>query len=163
MRIGVISDTHGNLGLAQQVIGEMGPVDLILHAGDYYEDSCRLAEAGARVVGVLGNCECGVEGPPERLLQVAGRRVLLTHGHRYRVKQDFRLLFSRARELNADVVVFGHTHRAEAFWLGKVLFFNPGSLHAPVGDGPTYGVLVVDDGSIRPELHRVGAASCSPV
>lgn len=163
MRIGVLSDTHGNLALAEQVIGEMGSVDLVLHAGDYYEDSCRLAESGVRVIGVVGNCECGVDGPPERLVQVAGKRVLLTHGHRYRVKQDFRSLLSRARELNADVVVFGHTHRAEAFWLGKVLFFNPGSLYAPVGDGPTYGMLVLDNGTIRPELHRVRAVRCSHV
>ncbi|MDI6894998.1 MAG: metallophosphoesterase [Bacillota bacterium] len=161
MRIGVLSDTHGNLALVHRVVEEMGSVDLLLHAGDYYEDSCRLAEWGVRVVGVVGNCDCRVDGPAERLVQVGGKRLLLTHGHRYRVKQDFRTLLSRARELNADAVVFGHTHRAEAFWLGKVLFFNPGSLHAPCGDGPSYGVLVVGEDGIRPELHPLRTPSCA--
>lgn len=161
MRIGVLSDTHGNLTLARMVLEDMGPIDLLLHAGDYYEDSCRMAEWGVRVVGVVGNCDCRVEGPAERLVQAGGRRLLLTHGHRYRVKQDFRALWARARELGADVVVFGHTHRAEAFWLGKVLFFNPGSLHAPAGGRPSYGVLLVGEDGIRPELHPAQAPSCA--
>lgn len=163
MRIGVLSDTHGSLALLERAVAQMGPVDLILHAGDYYEDSCRLAQAGVRVIGVLGNCDCRVDGPAERLVQLGGKRLLLTHGHRYRVKQDFRLLLARARELGADVVVFGHTHRAEAFWLGKVLFLNPGSLYAPVGDGPSYGMLLVSEEGIRPELHRVRTVKCLQV
>ncbi|MEW6547122.1 MAG: metallophosphoesterase [Bacillota bacterium] len=163
MRVGVLSDTHGNLALVERIMEEMGSVDLLLHAGDYYEDSCRLAERGVRVIGVLGNCDCRVEGPAERLVQVAGKRVLLTHGHRYRVKQDFRPLLARARELNADVVVFGHTHRAEAFWLGKVLFFNPGSLHAPCGEGPSYGMLLISEDGVCPELYLVRAVKRSHV
>ncbi len=157
MRIGVLSDSHGNLALVKRVVAEMGPVDLLLHAGDYYEDSSRLAQDGVRVIGVLGNCDYRVDGPPERLIQVGGKRLLLTHGHRYRVKQDFRALLARARELGANVVVFGHTHRAEAFWLGETLFFNPGSLFAPNGDGPSYGLLVIGEEGIKPELRRLNA------
>ncbi|HHY94368.1 MAG TPA: metallophosphoesterase [Firmicutes bacterium] len=130
-------------------------MDLLLHAGDYYEDSCRLAQQGLRVIGVVGNCDCRVDGPAERLIQIGGRRLLLTHGHRYRVKQDFRTLMARARELQADVVVFGHTHRADAFWLGNILFFNPGSLYAAQGRGPTYGLLVIGEDGIQPEVHQL--------
>ncbi len=39
MRIGIISDTHGDTDLAAEAIRQMGDVDLILHAGDTYKRS----------------------------------------------------------------------------------------------------------------------------
>jgi len=51
----------------------------------------------------------------------------------------------------ARVYVFGHTHHAENFWQGGVLFFNPGSV--TIGDAEsrqrTWGLLEVnEDGQV---------------
>ena len=59
-------------------------------------------------------------------------RILMTHGKEYNVP-DITLLTRRARILDADIVIFGHTHK---FWYttahgGKILLINPGCL---VGD-----------------------------
>ena len=137
MRIGVLSDTHGNLEWAKLAIARMGTVAVLLHAGDYYEDAARLARLGvlgsAAVKAVLGNCDYLVKGPAEETFTLGGRRILLTHGHRYEVKRGLDRLRWRARETRADVVVFGHTHQAGFFWEDGVLFLNPGSTHLPRG------------------------------
>ena len=59
-------------------------------------------------------------------------RILMTHGEEYNVP-DITLLTRRARILDADIVIFGHTHK---FWYttahgGKIRLINPGCL---VGD-----------------------------
>ncbi|HWR55298.1 MAG TPA: metallophosphoesterase family protein, partial [Negativicutes bacterium] len=35
MRIGIVSDTHGDQRAIKQVVAQVGPVDLWLHAGDH--------------------------------------------------------------------------------------------------------------------------------
>ena len=42
-RLGILSDTHGNLQLLKQAVEETGPVDMWLHAGDYIRDARWLA------------------------------------------------------------------------------------------------------------------------
>ena len=59
-------------------------------------------------------------------------RILMTHGKEYNVP-DITLLTRRARILDADIVIFGHTHK---FWYttahgGRIRLINPGCL---VGD-----------------------------
>ena len=63
MRIGVVSDTHGSLSTAIKLIREMGELDLLLHAGDYYRDAAALArEFNLPVRAVVGNCDLAAKG-----------------------------------------------------------------------------------------------------
>lgn len=39
IRIGVVSDTHGDFQALEQVLDQAGEVDLWLHAGDYSQDA----------------------------------------------------------------------------------------------------------------------------
>jgi len=134
LRIAVVSDTHGHLGAVQKVLGAAGPFDMLLHAGDHYQDGLRLGQAlGIAVKAVVGNCDLGVAGPEEELLRVWDRRILLTHGHRYRVKRTMKLLQYRALQVGADVVIFGHTHLPVKLLDGGTLFLNPGSPVWPEG------------------------------
>jgi hypothetical protein len=153
-----MSDTHGNLRLAVQALDEMAPVDFLVHAGDNYEDASRLAATrDVRVVAVTGNCDHHVDGPPEKLLEVNGHRIFVTHGHQYRVKRGLRVLASRALELKADIAIFGHTHLGRAIAVHGVLLLNPGSPHAPVGPHPyAYAILELDGTQVRPHLAVLG-------
>ncbi|MDQ7794310.1 MAG: metallophosphoesterase [bacterium] len=144
MKIGVVSDTHGQLRAVQAALARVGPLDLLLHAGDHYQDGFRLGQAlKVTTKAVVGNCDLMVAGPEEEMLRLKGRRILLTHGHLYRVKRTYQLLINRAVELAADIVVFGHTHLPVSFRDGGVLFLNPGSPVAGAGRDVrrTYAIL----------------------
>ena len=59
MRIGVMSDSHGNTMAVDRAIELAGSVDCWLHAGDLIEDAEYLAMVtDKKVINVAGNCDC---------------------------------------------------------------------------------------------------------
>ncbi len=145
MIIGAVSDTHGDLRKLEACWPLMRGVELILHAGDFYEDAQKIGSIlGLKAVGVTGNCDYMVKGPSEEMLAVGSRRIYLTHGHLYRVKQDLSALVQRSKSLGVDVTVFGHTHLPTIFRKDGILFVNPGSLQSPRGTiSPSFALLEV--------------------
>lgn len=147
VRVGALSDTHGDLQAAAAAVARMGSVAMILHAGDHYRDARELARrVKVPVQMVVGNCDLQSSGPSELVVVADRARILLTHGHSYRVKQQLDALVDRARALSVNAVVFGHTHFAEEFRHGGILFVNPGCLsQARSRDGRrTFAVIEVD-------------------
>ena len=122
--VGLISDTHGLLrpGVHKALTG----VELILHSGDVggagILDELRLI---APVKAVFGNTD--PPGDPDLTEEIVvafdGIRVHVSHGHEVGSPTPARL----AERYDADVVVFGHTHRPLVSRVGKQLFVNPGS------------------------------------
>lgn len=152
VRIGVLSDTHGDLQAALAAVVNMGKVAMVLHAGDHYRDACELARrVEVPVHMVVGNCDLQSSGPSELVVVADRARILLTHGHGYRVKQQLDSLIARARALSVNAVVFGHTHVAEEFKDGDILFVNPGCLSLTRSrDGRrTFAVIEVDGSECR--------------
>ena len=154
MRVGVMSDTHNRLDLAAMAIKQMGAIDVLLHAGDLYHDAFRLAlPLEVQVVAVRGNSDYGETGPTEEVLELAGHKILLTHGHLYRVKHACQKLLDRAQKLQVKAVVFGHTHLVKNIIEEGILLFNPGSISYPMGGNrPSYGVLQIDNDGIKAEI-----------
>lgn len=159
IKIAVFSDTHGQLEIAQWVLQGLGQVDLILHAGDYFSDGLKLsADVRVPVKAVLGNCDYDREGPEEELIELSGRRILLTHGHLAGVKtpSSDRKLITQAKAKGAEAVIYGHTHVAEITCLEGILLFNPGSITRPLDQGGlSYGILEIDEKGIFPAICRV--------
>ncbi len=144
MRAGVVSDIHGNYGQLQRAVSAMGPIDLLIHAGDGYAEIARWRQEhrGIRVEMVAGNCDLSAACPEEILFSLERWRVLLTHGHLYGAKTGLERLAARGRELHAALVIFGHTHRAARLDSHGLILFNPGSLSGPRSIGrPSFGLL----------------------
>ena len=122
--LGLISDTHGLL--RPGVHDALSGVALILHAGDVggaaILDELRLI---APVRAVFGNTDPA--GDPELadqiLMNFEGMSVHVSHGHELGSPTPQRL----ADRYDADVVVYGHTHRPLVTKLGGRLFVNPGA------------------------------------
>ena len=122
--VGLISDTHGLLrpGVHAALTG----VELILHSGDVggseILDELRLI---APVKAVFGNTDPRDEADlaGEVLVAIDGIRVHVSHGHEVGSPTPAKL----AARYDADVVVFGHTHRPLVSRLGNQLFVNPGA------------------------------------
>ena len=134
MRIGIVSDSHGNTDVFEDMLAVPGAAEaeLWLHAGDFAPDADVLEEmSGRRVARVLGNCDFFVDGVhDETVVEVAGHRIFLTHGHLFNVRFDTAMLAAAARETGADIAVYGHTHIALEEY-GDVTVLNPGSIARP--------------------------------
>lgn len=158
MRIGVISDTHGDTAAIRRAVARLGAVDAWLHGGDYYDDGAMLARlTGLPVTAVAGNCD-GRGAGPQDAFPVFGRvKIWLTHGHHYSVKHGLNELVQQARQYGVSVVVFGHTHRALVA-RREVLLLNPGSAALPRDREATCGLLTLaDDGTATAEIVTLPA------
>ena len=134
MKIGIVSDSHGNTRVFEDMLAVPGAAEaeLWLHAGDFAPDADALEEmADTPVVRVIGNCDFYVDGVHEEtVVEVGGHRIFLTHGHLFSVRFDTAMLAAAAREAGADIAVYGHTHVALEEH-GAVTVLNPGSIARP--------------------------------
>jgi putative phosphoesterase len=125
--IGLISDTHGLFrpGVHEALKG----VEMILHAGDVGgSEILDELELIAPTRAVFGNTDA--PGDPmlaERIdIEVDGLSIHVSHGHELGSPTPEKL----AGQYDADVVIYGHTHRQLVTELGKRLFVNPGAAGA---------------------------------
>lgn len=174
--IGVVSDTHvpdraRRLHPGVVPLFREAGVAAILHAGDV---SVRRVldelETIAPVYAVRGNRDwIALRELPDALqLTFDGVTVGLTHGHgrwwnyamnrvEYMVS-GYRLGMFLPRLLEtfpaAQVIVFGHVHRALNYRVGDQLVFNPGSPHFPDGEAlsPSVGLLHIENGAVSAEI-----------
>src|SRR2546423_5032480 len=122
--VGLISDTHGLI--RSGVHDALKGVELILHAGDVggsqILDELRLI---APVKAVFGNTDApGDPDLAERIdLQLGRVRIHVSHGHEVGSPSPAKL----AALYDADVVIYGHSHRQLVTTLEKQLFANPGA------------------------------------
>ena len=139
MKLLVLSDSHGAVAPMEEAVKRESP-DLVLHLGDCWRDAEALAGRFPELplVQVPGNCDYSSQ-PPERLLELEGRRILLCHGHTYGVKQSLLNAGFAAQEQDVDLFLFGHTHKPLVEQRGETLFLNPGSVG--LGHPRTYAVV----------------------
>lgn len=159
MKILVISDTHGHIEEVVKYIQIHNDVlDAIWHLGDHYKDAQRIGKmTGRTIVGVRGNCDGHSEAEDEAILEVAGHRVLLTHGHHYGVKYSLLRLHLRALEGQFQLVCFGHTHVAAEFFEGGVTFLNPGSASQPRASRfGSVGIIDLNQQGIKTHIVPIG-------
>jgi putative phosphoesterase len=127
-RLGVVSDSHGGLAMVDRVIPRLRGLDALVHLGDGADDARLIAEAAnLPLFQVAGNGDF-TQLPGERIEVFSGVRTLLTHGHNYRVKHSLLRLALRAREAEAALVLYGHTHIAAVDMAQGAVIINPGAL-----------------------------------
>lgn len=147
-------------------------VDLIIHAGDIshprvLKELCALAP----VYSVRGNRDLLFirSLPLIQRLNINGARFFITHGHLgvydywrdkienvlhgYQFNRYYRRLHAAA--VDADVVIYGHSHHAENQLRDHKLFFNPGS--CSVAEKPdfrlSFGIIEISShGEVKAEI-----------
>lgn len=124
MIIGLISDTHGLVRPSVHTV--LQGVEFILHAGDVGGDEV-LAELSliAPVHAVTGNCDDPADPSLKRAIDMAvdGVSIHVSHGHELGVPRAAALL----KTYDADVIVYGHTHRQLIERHGERFVVNPGA------------------------------------
>jgi hypothetical protein len=155
VRLGVIADTHGLL--RPSVFDAFAEVDHILHAGDVGPDDLLIElEALAPVTAVFGNTD-GFDirrrCPQVAQLELDGLYVAVTHGDQFGSPTPDVL---RASFPDADIIVYGHTHRPLLELVDRtVTVMNPGSAGPRRFDIlPSVGIMELETG-IPPRARLV--------
>lgn len=150
-RILVFSDSHGEPKEMKKIIENMPDVSAVIHLGDLNRDIQFLEDTffDFPIYGVQGNNDFSGAYPNEKMLQIDGKNIFITHGHYYLSGWDPTPLKSAPATEEADLILFGHTHIAEEeHFEGKILA-NPGSISRPKTGAPSYGVIEIEDGNLR--------------
>jgi hypothetical protein len=149
MKIVVVSDTHGRIEEFVDEVKNFKKVDLIIHLGDYVEDGLNIEnKTGIRTVMVKGNGDFFYpEYKEDDILEIEGKRIFLTHGHRYNVRYGIDNLLYKGEEVKADLILFGHTHVSTFFEESGIIVMNPGSPSMPRGLSrkKTFGIIDISD------------------
>ena len=84
-RIMIVSDSHRRHGNLAEAIYNEQPFDLLIHLGDIEGEEDIIQElAGGETIMVPGNNDFFSPLPREREIELAGKKVLLTHSKRNR-------------------------------------------------------------------------------
>ena len=147
MRLGIVSDTHGEAWTTQEAIRifQRLQIDLVIHCGDIGPPEMiplfshwpshfvfgNMDDAGAlrEAIGIAGQICYERFGH----LKVAGRSIAFLHG------DDSALLRQTILSGQWDVVCHGHTHVAAQFFQGRTLVVNPGAIQRT--DYPSVAVI----------------------
>lgn len=147
-RIMIVSDSHRRHDNLAEAIYNEQPFDLLIHLGDIEGEEDIIQElAGGETIMVPGNNDFFSPLPREREIELAGKKVLLTHGHYYYVSLDLQTLREECIARGIDIVMFGHTHRPLIQIEDELTFINPGSISYPrqADKRCTYIMLEIDD------------------
>lgn len=148
--IGLISDTHGLV--RPDVFLALEGVSAIFHAGDVGgREVLRILSRIAPVQAVFGNTDLADD--PELCRHftetVGGVAIHVSHGHELGSPTPAALL----ARYDADVIVYGHTHRPLIVRSGGRLVINPGAAGPRRFDlVPSVARLTIRDGVAEAEI-----------
>jgi putative phosphoesterase len=174
MRIGIISDIHGNTRALKATMEEMPATDVVLLAGDIagrvaglveifeiidayhmyfikgnHEEMAILYQERFGTNGKVGELVRRLSDAPYRMeLQFSGKKFLMAHGSPENPKSEYIYpeypYFHRFEELGFDFIILGHTHVPMVVRSGVVTIVNPGSVGEPMADNPRPSYAVID-------------------
>ena len=155
IKILVFSDSHGVYGQMERAIRRENP-DALLYLGDGLRDCAAMEYVFPElpVYKVFGNCDIMPPKhiPGEQELTFEKVRIFLSHGHKYGVKTGLYEITQEAKRRQADILLFGHTHKPLVERSGDLWICNPGSISH--GGRPTYGVIELDESGILVSLEE---------
>ncbi len=138
MRIGIVSDTHGNRLMVNLALAALRERDIttLLHCGDIDDPQTVALFRGFTTHFVFGNCDIDQAALREAMadigatlhdhfgsIELEGVKLAFLHG------DDKVLMRDVERSGHYDFLFYGHTHQAEEHQSGATRVINPGALH----------------------------------
>lgn len=146
MRIIVTSDTHRSVGNLFEIVEKhMDNTDLFISLGDEEHDweTVLMLYPELKVKQVAGNNDWYSSNPTSDSLIAESKKIFFTHGHPFYVKRGYETLIQKAKDENADLCLFGHTHIPYENYIDNIHFLNPGSVR-----DSSYGIIDIIGGNI---------------
>lgn len=147
MRILVFSDTHGNYSDPVHIINNIKDVDAVIHCGDIISDCREIQRVYPKLpfYYVCGNNDISMDVPRELSIELAGKKIFITHGHLYKVRITDALLRKKIEE-GYDLVVYGHTHVPDTEYYNSGIILNPGAM---CYGNKTYAVIEIENNKLK--------------
>ena len=129
MKIGIISDSHTKVKKARKAVNMLleNGVDFFIHAGDIVEPQTLdiLENSGKKYIAVYGNNDA-------HLAEYHNRYHLVQEPYYFKLANTkFKLMhLPFYMSSDAEVIIFGHTHKFETEFVEGSLFLNPGEVCA---------------------------------
>lgn len=153
----VLGDTHrtSGHGLDGRTLEAVRSADVVAHTGDFTTPEVHdaFSTLSERLHAVAGNNDAAAlanQLPARTVFAAAGFTVALVHGHEH----SWQALSLLGREVDADLVAFGHSHRPRVESTGPVTLLNPGSHAAPRQYQPAHAELVWQSDCLAGRLVR---------
>jgi uncharacterized protein len=153
MKIGVVSDTHGNGSLLEEAVDWMlrkQKISVLYHLGDDYDDVKHLADRYLEIVQVPGIYDERYKDgslAAKTFEMVLGLTILVVHSQEKDATEEDRL--------RSDIVLYGHTHRQELKLADGRFYMNPGHLKGALDKNmpPSFGLLTVLDRTVSAAIY----------
>lgn len=144
MKILVFSDSHNDITSMVRVVENNNP-DMIIHLGDNYNDAQMLKAKfpDTPFHNVVGNCDFE-SAQSVKTFEVGNIKFFITHGHLYGVKTRMDKLIKKGHEEQADIVLFGHTHKAYLRKENGMWVLNPGIINKIFTS--SYAQIMIENG-----------------
>jgi len=124
MKIVIVSDSHGDTEILNQIKLREYDADYFIHCGDFCIPEY-LMDGWAHV---SGNCDWGLEGQRELNISTPIGKIHVEHGDNIRMMMNIEKYL---QETNCKLFVFGHTHVRQFTKYKDSYLINPGSLTRP--------------------------------
>lgn len=163
-KIVIVSDNHGDAEILDDIVRRHEQeATAFIHCGDSEGDAHDAIWQHFTVV--QGNVDYAPFPVAETVTFPEGK-LMVTHGHRFQIKQDLNVLANYAKEAGCAVACFGHSHVPTLTRVQGALMINPGSIRLPRGSYPypTYAILNwgVDGTQTVTYYHRDGSIADQP-
>lgn len=169
MKLIVLSDTHIKKGqsllerLPKDLISIIKSSDIIIHAGDFESLECYDELQGlGKLVAVHGDTDC-VELtrllPERKVIAVEGVRIGIIHKGQLVTESTDGLRYL-AKEMDVDVLIFGHFHHT-IVEKTEVLLLSPGSATVPGIAEPSAIELEIVKNTVKGKIIRCTGDVCS--
>lgn len=152
MKIGVVSDTHRNKEYLQKAVEwliKRHKIAMLFHLGDDYDDVMVLKDSYLEVVQVPGIYDERYKDKSltAKLVEnVQGLSILLVHSLERDITRDDLMRY--------NIILHGHTHKAELRLEDGLLYMNPGHLKGLLDKNmpPSFGLLDIQDRNVHAKL-----------
>ena len=158
MKIVVFADSHTDVATMVMVVKKEKP-QLVIHLGDHIADGILLQEMYPEIPMELvpGNTDFDTDHPYEKTIVQEGKRIYMTHGDRYHVHLGLSRIFYKGESIQADVILFGHTHTPYLENKSGIRMMNPGRIGCVSNNfiHATYGIILLRNYKICCSIEEV--------
>lgn len=160
MKIVVFADSHTDVESMSIVIKSQYP-DMVIHLGDHAKDAAALQELfyDLPMEFVKGNTDKTEDYPAEKLIKIEDTAIFISHGDQYDVEEGLNDIIHKGISYKADIIMFGHTHKAHLQNQDGIWIMNPGRIGRKSSKriNATFGVVFLEKGTIRCDIIEFDA------